>query len=387
MLANYTEYQTGGRETVAEVTRQHAALANARFTRELLDVLPQPLVVLNRFRQIVLANRPALALIGELDHFVGQRPGEALQCVHAWESGSGCGTSGSCSGCGMFTTILAGLDGREESADCRFTRSDGAVTQSYDLRVWSRPLIHDDENFVLFVINDISHEKRRFALERIFFHDVMNALGSVRGCVDLLRDYPKAAKDDLLLLLDAATRQAIDEIVAQRTLVMAENRELQVHCELIGAATFVHETAALMQRHDVAEEKGIDVAIVDDELHLQSDSTLLRRILINMLKNALEATPAGKAVTIGVRAEQGEIVFFVHNCAVIPEEHQSHIFQRSFSTKGMGRGLGTYSMQLLSGYLAAKVAFVSRIGAGTTFTLTCPVMPPAEKQPVASARG
>ena len=69
-----------------------------------------------------------------------------------------------------------------------------------------------------------------------------------------------------------------------------------------------------------------------------------------------------------------EVVFAVHNPAVIPEQVQLQMFQRSFSTKSQpGHGIGTYSMKLLGEqYLGGKVTFVSRFPEGTTFTLTLP---------------
>ena len=50
------------------------------------------------------------------------------------------------------------------------------------------------------------------------------------------------------------------------------------------------------------------------------------------------------------------------------------IFSRTFSTKGFGRGIGTYSVKLFTEqYLKGKVEFVSESGIGTVFTLVLPV--------------
>ena len=65
-------------------------------------------------------------------------------------------------------------------------------------------------------------------------------------------------------------------------------------------------------------------------------------------------------------------VFSVHNQNAMPRNVQVQLFQRSFSTKeGNGRGLGTYSVKLLTEqYLHGEVAFTSSEDNGTTFTIT-----------------
>jgi sensor histidine kinase regulating citrate/malate metabolism len=60
----------------------------------------------------------------------------------------------------------------------------------------------------------------------------------------------------------------------------------------------------------------------------------------------------------------------VKNDQVIPEDIQKQLFQRSFSTKGTGRGIGTYSIKLLTeNYLKGKVSFVSNETDGTVFSI------------------
>jgi sensor histidine kinase regulating citrate/malate metabolism len=66
----------------------------------------------------------------------------------------------------------------------------------------------------------------------------------------------------------------------------------------------------------------------------------------------------------------------VYNKTYIPEEIQMQIFQRSFSSKGADRGLGTYSIKLLTErYLEGKVYFTSSEKEGTKFFIELPVIP------------
>jgi signal transduction histidine kinase len=105
-----------------------------------------------------------------------------------------------------------------------------------------------------------------------------------------------------------------------------------------------------------------------------TDETLITRALVNLTKNALEASSPGQTVTLGCDAHGQSISLWCHNGGYIPRPIQLQIFHRSFSTKDKGRGLGTYSVKLLTErYLHGTVTFVSTEKSGTTFTITVPV--------------
>jgi sensor histidine kinase regulating citrate/malate metabolism len=62
-----------------------------------------------------------------------------------------------------------------------------------------------------------------------------------------------------------------------------------------------------------------------------------------------------------------------HNRAAMSPEVQRQVFKRSFSTKGKGRGLGTYSMRLLTErHLNGEITFTSDQVSGTTFAVVLP---------------
>ena len=97
-----------------------------------------------------------------------------------------------------------------------------------------------------------------------------------------------------------------------------------------------------------------------------TDRVLLGRVLDNMLRNALEATLPGGTIRAGCHAAGDDVEFRVWNPGEMPRDAQLQVFQRSFSTKGNGRGLGTYSMKLLTGrYLGGTVSFHSSAAEGS----------------------
>ncbi|WP_027183637.1 sensor histidine kinase [Desulfovibrio inopinatus] len=339
-----------------------------------MNAIPMVVLVLNAQRQLVFANDAFLKLLGATDikPFLGKRPGEVFGCVYAQQNDGGCGTTEFCRKCGAVRSILSALGGIASVQECSMLRDHDA--DALELLVSSSPFIVEGENYVIFTITDISHEKRRRALERIFFHDILNTAGGARGLIDFLRDQvPDELRDDTELV-HATLSQLVDEIVSQKELLAAESRELSVDPMTLRSLEVVRLVAATYAGYFVAEDKRISVDEASCDLELVTDYTLIRRILGNMVKNALEASVPEDTVTLGCFAEDDNIVFWVRNRLVMSEDVRLQVFKRSFSTKGAGRGLGTYSIKLLGErYLGGEVWFTSSEEAGgTTFYIRLP---------------
>jgi hypothetical protein len=370
-----TAFAPAERSSDSEIASQvRYFLQNPHFAR-LYDAVPDIVMILNENRQIVFANAALLDFLGvEREYFHGgQRPGEMLDCVHADEEETdGCGTTEFCSMCGAVQAILGGLSGRVTTRECRISRADG---DALDLYVWATPLYENGGTYSVVVIKDISHEKRRQALEKVFFHDVMNVVANIVASADLLRD-PASPSDEeeLRANLFSFSQQLAGEITAQRSLAEAENNELVVHLAPLSSLDMMKSVVKLYAFYDYASHKIIAIAPDAHDLIMTSDTTLLQRILGNMVKNALEASSAGDTVTLNCTHSGSTVAFSVHNAAFMPRNVQLQVFQRSFSTKGMGRGLGTFSVKLLSErYLGGSVSFTSSKREGTTFRAEFPV--------------
>lgn len=370
-----TQFAPAERASPDVLQRQVGLVAQSSFFREYLDAIPDILIVLNQHRQVVFANQRLLDFLGfkEAGLAIGLRPGEALSCIHAAEGYFGCGTTEFCSTCGALRAILASQEGRSDVQECRIAQSSG---EALDLRVWARPISLDGERFTIFTVLDIRDEKRRRALERIFFHDLLNTASNLHTYSELLKE--AEAADEQVMITDTVHELAvglIEEIQAQRDLLAAENHELAIRPETIDAVELLEGLARHFAHREMRLDGGTARVVVQAKAaSLVSDRVLLRRVLGNMLKNALEASPPEDAVTLAGRVEDGRMVFSVHNSGCMPPTVRLQVFQRSFSTKGSGRGLGTYSIKLLSErYLKGTVTFSSSAEAGTTFVVSLPL--------------
>ena len=366
-----THFASPERSNAEEIQRETDALSRVGNLDALLDAMPDLVMILNHNRQIIFANRN-LREFGE-NHgcpaVYGMRPGELLRCERVHSAPSGCGTGEGCSTCGAVQAILTGLAGSSVKKDCRVSIADSGAL---DLRIWASPFVWGESRYVLVVAADISNENRRKALERIFFHDLLNTAGGISGMIMLLADGISTIenlKDDLCHTADAL----INEIKSQQILLAAETHELIANPVLLQSKEVLESAMAQLRNHPVASGKHIRIAPESASFALMSDEILLNRILCNLIKNAFEASREGEAVTIGARHAQGESLFWCHNASAMPRDVQHQVFQRSFSTKGPGRGLGTYSVRLLAErYLHGKVSFESREETGTIFKIFLP---------------
>jgi hypothetical protein len=129
---------------------------------------------LNENRKIVYANSTAIKLAESwsLKTVYGMRPGELLDCTHVNDMSGGCCTTSHCIECEIVRAILSSLKGEEAVQECRIIQK--STRTALDLRVWTFPLSIEADTFVLFVIHDISSEKQKRVLERMFFQDIMN---------------------------------------------------------------------------------------------------------------------------------------------------------------------------------------------------------------------
>jgi signal transduction histidine kinase len=368
-----TQFAPAERLSSKEIQAQSAFFSSLPYLRQLADGLPTIFVALNKHRQIVFGNQALADLAGKRrpEELYGLRPGEALHCIHSYETEGGCGTTEFCSTCGAARAIVAAIGGKRNMQECRITTHDG---ESLDLRALACPFM-DGNEFVSFALEDISHEKRRRALERIFFHDVLNTAGGVHGLTELLKDEndPQEA-GELIDMIRTGAHTLIEEINTQKALSAAETGDLTVEPETVRADDLLKEVIGLYENHVASKDRRIVLHPDTQPIELTTDPTLVRRVLGNMTKNALEASSAGQTVTLGARRRKDGVELWVHNPGLMARDSQLQVFQRSFSTKGKGRGLGTYSIRLLTErYLKGRASFSSTGAEGTTFSISLPM--------------
>ncbi len=376
MTEQHTYFASPDRGSDAELDALRARLMKAPHLVPLLEAFPTPALILNDTRQIVLHNSAFEKTMpnGDYDRMLGLRVGEALGCRNLPGTPSGCGTGKACSMCGAVLAMLEAQKGSRSVQECRITVDDHAGSHALDFRVLGVPMQVNGDAVTILSLADISDEKRRRVFERIFFHDLLNTASGLQTITDLLRMVPAEERDPLLEDLQGISGQLINEIESQRDLVAAEQQELKVSPRTTTTDDMIAHIHALYRYHYLTRERHVKCINHAAGVRFTSDPTLLSRVVGNLLKNALEAVEAGETVTVSCDSDGPDsLAFHVHNPGVMPEKVRMQMFQRSFTTKGPGRGIGTYSARMLAErFLGGTVMFTSTAEHGTRFSVRIP---------------
>jgi signal transduction histidine kinase len=126
-------------------------------------------------------------------------------------------------------------------------------------------------------------------------------------------------------------------------------------------------TVEMQFSKDSLDEKGLLVSL---------DAGRMRQALINLLKNALEATAEGKKVTVSLASRKDDTHLYIKvkdEGVGIAEDKVEKLFTPYFSTKATGTGLGlAYIRKIMQAHEGTAKLLWSELGKGTTMALLLP---------------
>jgi len=377
--------------TALKVLRD-AKLVQARFG-DLLESLPDAIVLANAGGRVVLVNEQAAALFGY--------PREAMR--------------------GMALEQLMPARFRQHHVRHRrdfhqqpVVRPMGGGRELYGLRsdgvefpveISLSPIASEDGTLVMSAIRDTSERKRierslqeknaelaraNAAKDRFLngmSHELRTPLNAIIGFTGtMLMKLPGPINDDQekqLRTVQHSARHLLSLINDLLELTQIETGSLKLDMAPLSCRQLIDEVLLLFKPQ--AQHKGLELDFVGvpDELVVLADRRALQQILMNLLHNALKFTDRG-AVT--VRLEQGErherpcaLISICDTGIGIAEDERATLFQ-AFSQLEAGKlrelegtGLGLHLSQRLAAMLQGEILFDSTSGAGSCFTLALPL--------------
>lgn len=205
-------------------------------------------------------------------------------------------------------------------------------------------------------------------------HEIRNPLTTIKGFANLLKSKPKY-KDDLEILdLLSGSVDHIEGIVRE-TLLLARPQKMKVG--KVNLAAMTEETFSFMKTE--ALFRGINLELVggDAALVVEGDELHLKQVLINIIKNSLEATTAGGYVEIKLEKtgeDTAQIVIEDNGCGMAPEV-VAKAGRPFFTTKPNGTGLGLSVCRRIIEEHKGSFNINSKVGEGTTVEISLPLAP------------
>lgn len=185
-------------------------------------------------------------------------------------------------------------------------------------------------------------------LIRILSHEIRNSLTPVQSLSEYLQQKLPQGREQEALALIRERSQHLQDFVSRYAEL---NKELRIQHQQIQARELVHSLQILFLQHQL-QATGAD-------LQLHSDLTLLQQVLINLIKNAIEAgSPAG---TVELRFRKlhhsVEIQLLDQGCGL---SNQQDLFVPFYSTKPQGQGIGLTLCRQIIEQLGGELSLQSR---------------------------
>ena len=262
--------------------------------------------------------------------------------------------------------------------------------QPYQLLIRMTDFIFEEDTLHLISIQDIQTELDEQELVswkrmiRVLNHEVMNSITPIRTLNHAIdRSVKEAGLDkqtDPLIqaaimdihkntnLIEERSSGLIEFIKQYRDITKIQDLELS----LIPVDKLFTEVISLFTNDFLTYKIDHTVKIDPADLKLKCDVQLMKQVLINLLKNAMEALRSEKQGHLELTAgkEDERIVLKVtDNGQGIPQEHQDDIFTPFFSTKESGSGIGLSFSRHIIRLHDGKISFWSEKGKGTTFKI------------------
>ena len=216
-------------------------------------------------------------------------------------------------------------------------------------------------------------------------HELKNPLASIKGLVQLVARSPDASRSRERLDVVQAEVARMEEILAE---YLSFSRPLEdLKPQPIDLADVVNDAAAVVAGR--IEHGGLTLKVESKKARLEADPKRLKEALLNLLANAIEATPSGGSIVITSEARMcgGARVIIRDSGRGIPAADLERLGTSFFTTREGGTGLGVVLAQNVIAQHGGTLRYASEVGRGTTATLELPARPPAEAAAPAATAG
>lgn len=232
-------------------------------------------------------------------------------------------------------------------------------------------------NQTLHRLENLFNSQRRFLAD--VGHELRTPLTVIKGNVDLMKRFGAADEESLLSIeneVDRLTRMVGDLLL----LAQAESGKLPLDNRIVELDTLLLE---VLNQMNVLARGQVQLRLGDiDQVQVCGDQDRLKQVLMNLVGNAINYTPQGGIVTLGLGKVDHQSHLTIQDTGQgIPKEDLPHVFERFYrgeksrtrSRDGKGFGLGLSIAYWIVRNHGGRIEVESTEGEGSTFSVWLPL--------------
>ena len=252
-----------------------------------------------------------------------------------------------------------------------------------DVDVHVSPFQIQGELFLMSSIHDVTElrklERIRQDVDRIVQHDLKTPLAGVINIPLMLLEEGGLTEEqrEMLQLVAFSGRKMLNQLNSAQAMHRIEGGTYVFRPEACDLVPMLTDNVAILT---ASSGRGQDTFQVLAEpglpqgLTLKTDRILLDVILMNLLRNAMEASQPGQPVRVRLREEQEHCVIAISNVMPVPAGIRDRFFEKYVTAgKAGGSGLGTYSAAIMTRAIGGTISMETSEQSGTTVTIRLPV--------------
>ena len=331
----------------------------------LLDNMNEGLVVLDRSRKILIANRSARSFFGAAEN----PEGSDLLCLTRIPRI-------------VEAARAASEDGEPETFD--FTSNDESrILQLFVSPVSGEESGHADGGVIL-LATDVTAVRRAEQIRSEFVanasHELKTPLTSIKGFAELMESgilTDEKKKAEYFALIRTETERMIvliNDILKLSELESVTEDAGKTRVSLLVVARRVAKSLSVQ-----AETKRVAVTVDGDDGIVNANADRMTQLVLNLLDNAIKYNREDGSVSVRILEKPGAVTLTVSDTGVgIPPEATDRVFERFYrvdksrSRKMGGTGLGLSIVKHIVGLYKGKIDLKSKVGEGTSITVTLP---------------
>ena len=252
------------------------------------------------------------------------------------------------------------------------------ITEKRELEKKLNLQMSDLEKLVLQQVEELKNAERLSAIGQtagMIGHDIRNPLQTIFGETYLLKGEIDSLPNGEVKDCFKEGLSNIEESLSYINKIVSDLQDFakppKPTFEDVAVEKIVQE---VLSTTDVPETVRITLSLEDNSLELKTDPTYMKRILTNLISNAIQALPNGGKISIKVKRKEDKVFLSVEDTGQgIPVEIRGRIFTPLVTTKPKGQGFGLAVVKKLTEALNGTVTFESEIGKGTRFNIELPL--------------